>query len=287
MVVITVSNCPIKLRGDLTKWLFEIDTGVFVGNLNARVRDNVWERVCSNIGNGRATMAFSANNEQKLDFKIHNTEWEPIDYDGIKLVLRKLPDSKASARPEKSKAEQQHINRLAQRKKVPQRNNMNYVVIDIETTGLGSADIIEFGAIRIKEGTIADKFSVLVRRDEAIPKEIVELTGITDEMLKEQGVEAREAIEAFQEFCGESEIVGYNVSFDMDLIQAELMKNGLPPMINRTIDVLRMARHGVKGVTRYRLEEVAKYFQIEYEKLHRALYDCILTYEVYERLKGI
>ncbi len=287
MIVITVSNCPIKLRGDLTKWLFEIDTGVFVGNLSARVRDKVWERVCSNIGNGRATMAFSANNEQKLDFRIHNTEWEPIDYDGIKLVLRKLPNSKASAKPEKSKAEQQHINRLAQRKKVPLHNNTNYVVIDIETTGLGSANIIELGAIRIEEGVIADKFSVLVKCDEAIPKEIRELTGITDEMLMEQGVEAREAIEAFKEFCGDSDIVGYNVRFDMDLIQAELMKNGLPPMMNRTIDALRMARNAVKGLGRYKLEEVAKYFQIEYEKLHRVLCDCILTYEVYERLKGV
>lgn len=54
MLVITVKNCPPKLRGDLTKWLIEIDTGVFVGNLSARVRDSLWERVCANIKTGTA-----------------------------------------------------------------------------------------------------------------------------------------------------------------------------------------------------------------------------------------
>lgn len=74
-VTICVTNCPPKLRGDLTKWLMEIDTGVFVGNLNARVRDAVWDRICSTIGNGRACMTFSTNNEQKLDFRIYHSTW--------------------------------------------------------------------------------------------------------------------------------------------------------------------------------------------------------------------
>ncbi len=88
MVVITLSCCPPKLRGDLSRWMQEIDTGVYVGNLNARVRDNVWDRVCSNIGNGHASMSYSSNNEQKLEFRIHNTQWEPVDYDGIKLIKK-------------------------------------------------------------------------------------------------------------------------------------------------------------------------------------------------------
>ena len=93
MVVITLSCCPPKLRGDLSRWMQEIDTGVYVGNLNARVRDNVWDRVCSNIGNGHASMSYSSNNEQKLEFRIHNTQWEPVDYDGIKLIKRRVTKS--------------------------------------------------------------------------------------------------------------------------------------------------------------------------------------------------
>lgn len=62
MVVITLTDCPPKLRGDLTKWLIEVNTGVFVGKINARVREEVWQRVCDNLSNGRATMVFSTNN---------------------------------------------------------------------------------------------------------------------------------------------------------------------------------------------------------------------------------
>ena len=50
-----MTNCPPKLRGDLSKWLCEINTGVYVGNVSSRVRDALWERVCQNLKNGQAT----------------------------------------------------------------------------------------------------------------------------------------------------------------------------------------------------------------------------------------
>ena len=67
MIVLTMTNCPPKLRGDLSKWLLEINTGVYVGNVNARVRELIWKRVCENIKNGQATLVFPANNEQHMD----------------------------------------------------------------------------------------------------------------------------------------------------------------------------------------------------------------------------
>jgi CRISPR-associated protein Cas2 len=91
MVVITLTDCPVSLRGDLTKWLLEINTGVFVGRVSARVRDLLWERIGKSIRSGKATMVYTAKNEQHLDFKVHNAEWEPIDFDGVKLVLRPSP----------------------------------------------------------------------------------------------------------------------------------------------------------------------------------------------------
>jgi CRISPR-associated protein Cas2 len=91
MVVITLTDCPVSLRGDLTKWLLEINTGVFVGRVSARVRGLLWERITKSIRSGKATMVYTAKNEQHLDFKVHNAEWEPIDFDGIKLVLRPSP----------------------------------------------------------------------------------------------------------------------------------------------------------------------------------------------------
>ena len=286
MVVITLTNCPPKLRGDLTKWLFEIDTGVFVGNLNARVRDGVWQRVCENIKNGRATMVFSSNNEQKLDFRIHNADWEPIDYDGIKLVLRRYPDKEKPTDVKISKFEQQHINRLSQRKKKPLYNQENYVVIDIETTGLQDSDqIIEIGALRIEGGKINERFSVLLKNEKPLPPKITELTGITDEMLAKDGIGTREAIEEFRKFCGESELVGHNLQFDLRFLQSSFIKNGMPIMRNSTIDTMRIARKNLDCNEGYDLKTLAKFFSVEYDNLHRALEDCLLTYKIFEKLK--
>ena len=91
MIVITLTNCPSALRGDLTKWLLEITPGVYVGQVGSRIRDSLWNRVCEMIKNGKATMVYSARNEQHLDFKVHGSDWEPIDFEGIKLVLRPSP----------------------------------------------------------------------------------------------------------------------------------------------------------------------------------------------------
>ena len=88
MTVICLTNCPTKLRGDLSKWLIEINTGVYVGNISARVRDKLWERITENIRSGQATMVFRATGEQHMDFRVHNTTWKPVDYEGLKLIMR-------------------------------------------------------------------------------------------------------------------------------------------------------------------------------------------------------
>jgi len=91
MIVVTLSNCPNALRGDLTKWLLEITPGVYVGQVSSRVRDNLWDRICELIKDGKATMVYNTRNEQHLDFRVHGSDWEPIDFEGIKLVLRPSP----------------------------------------------------------------------------------------------------------------------------------------------------------------------------------------------------
>lgn len=88
MIVIILSKCPPHLRGDLTKWLFEISVNVFVGRLTARVRDQLWERVIKSCKDGTAIMVYGVNNEQRMEFRTHNTDWAPKDYDGLKIMLR-------------------------------------------------------------------------------------------------------------------------------------------------------------------------------------------------------
>lgn len=288
MVVITLSNCPPKLRGDLTKWLIEIDTGVFVGNLNARVRDAVWNRICENIKNGRASMAFAANCEQKLDFRIHNTEWEPVDYDGIKLVRRNTTRSDDKKYKENSIAVTNHINRLAQKKRKSSENYGRYIVVDIETTGLKDEDqIIEIGAVMVVNGEINSKFSALIQCDITIPDEISKLTGITSSVLKEKGISPKKAIKQFLDFCGNDILVGHNIDFDMRFLQISCKNNGFPTIKNRTVDTMILAKKKIGHASRYSLSAVATYFGIENEVKHRALDDCILAYRIFEKLNEI
>ncbi|WP_029090191.1 type I-E CRISPR-associated endoribonuclease Cas2e [Brevibacterium album] len=92
MVVIVVAACPAGLRGELTRWLLEVSPGVFVGKLSARVRERVWQRVLDGVGTGRASMVWSARNEQGLEFETHGETWAVEDFDGLKLITRPAPE---------------------------------------------------------------------------------------------------------------------------------------------------------------------------------------------------
>lgn len=94
MIVVVLSNCPPALRGDLTRWLLEISSGVYVGKVNARVRERLWERITSSVQSGRALMVYSTNTEQGLDFKVHRHQWETVDFDGVTLMRRPTAPSK-------------------------------------------------------------------------------------------------------------------------------------------------------------------------------------------------
>lgn len=149
-----MTNCPPKLRGDLSKWLCEINTGVYVGNVSSRVRDALWERVCQNLKNGQATLVFTAAGEQRMDFRTHNTTWETVDFDGIKLMRRPLPQTQQSQidlKPGFSKAAQQQMARKAGRTRP---GTGDYTVIDLETTGLEPRPIPSSSTVRCGSGTV-------------------------------------------------------------------------------------------------------------------------------------
>ena len=97
MIVVVLSNCPPSLRGDLTRWLIEISSGVYVGKGSARIREHLWARITSSVQSGRALMVFSTNNEQGFDFKVHRHQWETVDFDGVTLMRRPTPESKKPA----------------------------------------------------------------------------------------------------------------------------------------------------------------------------------------------
>jgi CRISPR-associated protein Cas2 len=292
MIVLTMTDCPIALRGDLTKWLLEISAGVFVGKVSARVRENLWERVEKYVQNGRATMVYSAKNEQGLDFRVHSSDWEPIDFDGLKLILRpklsRVSRQYSARRPGYSKASQRRAAAQAQKRRATAdaMSARPYVVVDIETTGLkpDRADIFAIGALRVEDGTVTDDFNVLVRTKNAIPQSISELTGVTSETVERDGVDLKPAIMRFLEFVGNLPLVAHNASFDVSFLNAACRRCGLDELQNERIDTLAMARRLLPELNSHTLQSLLERFGIENEQMHTAGADCRATHLLYEKL---
>lgn len=296
MIVIMVSDCPPKIRGDLSKWLCEINTGVFVGNVNSRVRDEIWDRVCNNIKNGQATMVFSAQGEQKMDFRVHNTSWEPVDFDGIKLMRRPFPEKRnvqndvTEQKGGKSRAERFLIADRMRRAQAKKHFQEGYVVLDVETTGtsLHSDEIIEIGALRVEAGIPTKEFSTLVQCEKKIPKEVQMLTGLTNRDLDDNGKPLKQALEELFVFAGEHIIIGHNVTFDYNFIRSACQKQGMEMRLGTlSRDTLALARRKIRGVEDYRLVTLMKHLGYDVSKAHRALADCYLTYQLYKKLNEI
>lgn len=87
--VITLKSVPPSLRGDLTKWMQEIATGVFVGNFNTRVREELWKRVKDSVKSGEATISYTYRNETGYTFETINSLREVINCEGIPLIVLK------------------------------------------------------------------------------------------------------------------------------------------------------------------------------------------------------
>jgi CRISPR-associated protein Cas2 len=87
MIVLVLERVPIPLRGELTRWLLEPKTGVFVGRPSALVRDKLWDLVCEKLKNGAAWLFIQSNTEQGFVIRTHgDTKREVIDFEGLSLI---------------------------------------------------------------------------------------------------------------------------------------------------------------------------------------------------------
>lgn len=375
MVVITLTDCPPALRGDLTKWLFEINVGVYVGQVSARVRDELWNRILDNVKVGRVTMVYQTNNEQRLAFRVHNSCWKPIDFDGLTLMMRPTdenaqqikrlkpgyskaakmqvvkqikaaeirkaqdkaqnessensyapnglnstnPDSQVTRPKPRSQAHSvsqmpdtqtappltSSIPKPSTDPKVTRDNSMpnkpkqapqkvrtlksktipDCVIIDLETTGLNEIDddIIEIGAIKIKDGKMIERFHKLIAIDHKIPEFIIKLTGITDEMLSD-GENLEDALKEFSGFVESHPLVAHNISFDMAFLNHAFMECNLQPLNNKTYCTLELSRHLLPALKSHKLKSLKDYFWISSTTEHRSLSDCESVFYIYQKL---
>lgn len=164
-----------------------------------------------------------------------------------------------------------------------------FVVIDIETTGLNSNPdygdvnhIIEVGAVKIEKGKITEKFSSFCACPIPLPKEIVKLTGISDEDLA-NAPSVKQVLLALRDFCKDSEIVGHNVLFDLGFLNYYGAKYKIS-FKQAYADTLSMSKRLLKNkLINYRLSTVAEYFKLKFKE-HRALNDALVTAKIFLKL---
>ena len=158
-----------------------------------------------------------------------------------------------------------------------------FIVFDVETTGLSpSAErMTEIGAVKLENGTVTDTFSTFVDPEKNVPPEVVELTGITDEMLKGAPSE-NNALSAFYDFCGGDGaiLVAHNASFDMGFISAAAKRCGKPCGFTY-MDTVSMARSLYPDVKNYKLNTIAKYLKLPPFKHHRACDDSKVLADIF------
>ena len=291
MIVLSLTDCPPRVRGDLSRWLCELTTGVYVGHVSARVRDEIWRRVCDQMKSGRATMVFTAQNEQGFDYRVHHAAWEPIDFDGLKLMLRPSParlkrkTADAPASGFSNAAKYRKVRAIAAaRQRAPKAER--YVVIDVETTGLSETDdeIIELSALRVTDGQIAASFTSLVRPSVALPPAIARLTGITDELLTREGRPLADALAEFLAFVGQDRVIAHNAPFDCAFLRTACKLCGLPLFSNASVDTLSLARRKLDQLNSHKLTALAEHFGLDAGGAHRSLRDCHLTRALYDKL---
>ncbi len=159
-----------------------------------------------------------------------------------------------------------------------------YVVFDLETTGLESAtdEIIEFGACKIENGKITETFSSFVKPSKHIPREITELTGITDAMVKDAPT-INYVLPDFFKFCAGSTMVGHNVAFDIGFIYAAARKLGYN-FDNPLVDTIEMAHKKLPGLKNYKLGTVVEALHVVLDNAHRAINDATATAKVFIKL---
>ena len=161
----------------------------------------------------------------------------------------------------------------------------DYTVIDLEMTGLHPKNdaILEVGAAKIRNGEVTDTMDIFVNPGRKITQEITELTGITDEMVKE-GLSPAAAFHKTAEFIGDDILVGHNIIFDYSFLKQQAV-NEKVPFEKKAVDTLKAARKCMLRPEKKSLECLCDYLDIEREQEHRAIYDALATHELYQYLQ--
>lgn len=160
-----------------------------------------------------------------------------------------------------------------------------FIVLDIETTGVNptSAKITEIGALKIVNDKVVDVYSQLINPEAIISQEIENLTGLNNEILRDEPV--FEAIAGdFIMFSENLPIMGHNVMFDYSFLKYHLNQSGYE-YERKGIDTLQIAKTVLPHLKSRSLTNLIEHFHINREQAHRAYHDAKATYEVYKIMR--
>lgn len=159
-----------------------------------------------------------------------------------------------------------------------------YVAFDLETTGLSSRDdtIIEIGAVILREGKEVDRFQTFVAPGRKLEKKIVDLTGITDDMLV-GAPSIEEVLPKFLSFCGDRPMIAHNADFDVGFVRAAAKKLGLP-FEPTSVDTLILSQNLLQHLNKFKLNIVADALSLPEFNHHRAADDALTCGLVFDRL---
>ncbi|MBO7341372.1 MAG: PHP domain-containing protein, partial [Clostridia bacterium] len=160
-----------------------------------------------------------------------------------------------------------------------------FVVFDIETTGLSNRTcaITEIGAVLVKKGKVLEKYETFVNPEMPIPEEVVKLTGITDEMVKDARV-IGEVLPEFLSFVGNRLLIAHNADFDIGFIRAAAKRLGLP-FENAYLDTLALSRHINTELKTHKLNILADYIGLGDFNHHRASDDAQMLAAIFFKMQ--
>lgn len=155
-----------------------------------------------------------------------------------------------------------------------------FCIVDIEASAndVKNGQIIELGAIKLKNKQIIDKFESLAHAKE-VPSAIEELTGIDKKQL-ENAPSVASVLEKFRLFIKDAVFVAHNANFDFNFISDSFIQCGFGPMLNRKLCTIDLAKKTIKA-QRYGLEYLREELNINEGEHHRAYSDANSAMEIF------
>lgn len=277
MTVITISNSTNSLRGDLSKWMQEIATGVYIGNFNTKIRERLWDRVKRDIGKGYATLSYRVNNEIGYEFKTYRTNREIIRYDGIPLVLisnvcenQKIDEVEFGF----SNSYKNRKIKKIQKYKNNQKNLLRKKYIVLKVVHTDESIITQVMALKVNLGDIENE------------KLILNFNVEQSKIENEYSEVILKSLSEFLTFIEDLPIIGYSLKSDIDLLNIELVKVGRSKITNNKYDILRFVKKNNMFINDYQFGNVIKEYGVEKKDYSELTNYVELIYELANKVNG-